>query len=116
MTRVMIKNRDGMWDININGHAENPYPDIQGNLLCASVSILAYTLMQTLMDMDIAGDVKRYEYSCDDGKVRIVVCPKESERWRVKERIRTILTGYQMLEEQFPGIVRVEGEIGEETD
>lgn len=111
MTRVTIEDNDGDWKIRINGHAENPYPDMQGNLLCASVSTLAYTLIQTLLDMDREGDLEDYRYSCEDGNVRIVVRPRESERCRVKECIKTIITGYRMLEEQFPGIVDVGGEI-----
>lgn len=115
MTQVEIKNKDGIWEIHISGHAENPYPDIQGNLLCASISILAYTLMQTVRDLEAKGSLKRYSESCKDGEVRVIA---EPEYWAVNQfetKIDVIKTGYELLERQFPDMVRVGGEMGSKT-
>lgn len=115
MTQVEIKNKDGIWEIHISGHAENPYPDMQGNLLCASISILAYTLMQTVRDLKAKGSLKRCSESCKDGEVQVIAEPEYWSESQLEAKIGVIKTGYELLERQFPGMVHVGGEMGSKT-
>ena len=115
MTQVTIKNEDGIWGIHISGHAENPYPDTQGNLLCASISILAYTLMQTVRDLEADGGLKRYSEVCKDGEVQVIAEPEYWSESQLEAKIEVIKTGYELLERQFPGMIRVGGEMKNKT-
>lgn len=116
MTQVTIKQEEGKWEIRISGHAENPFPDTQGNLLCASVSILAYTIMQVISDMEERGQLKRYSEVCKGGEVQVIAEPEYWAENQLEAKMEVIKTGYELLEQQFRGIVHVQGEIGDRTD
>ena len=115
MTQTIFKRKNKKWEIRISGHAENPYPDTQGNLLCASVSILAYTLMQAIRDMEERGKLKRYSEVCKDGEVRVIAEPEYWAESQLEAKIEVIKTGYELLEKQFPDMVRVGGEYEDQT-
>lgn len=85
----------------IDGHSGyNPGNDI----VCASCSILTYTLLNALANMNTEEfDSKEY----DEGFVVSVKGTRET--WsEVKTVIETIMLGYELLQEQYPANVSVE--------
>ncbi|HKM28928.1 MAG TPA: ribosomal-processing cysteine protease Prp [Anaerovoracaceae bacterium] len=101
MTTIRCENDRGKYTINIEGHSEyNPGNDI----VCASCSILTYTLLNALANMDTEEfDTKEY----DGGFVISVKGTRET--WQeVKTVIETIMLGYELLQEQYPANVSVE--------
>lgn len=100
MTSIICDNDRGRYTIMIDGHSGyNPGNDI----VCASCSILTYTLLNALANMDTEEfDTKEY----DGGFVISVKGTRES--WpTVKTTIETIMLGYELLQEQYPANVSV---------
>lgn len=100
MTSIICDNDRGRYTIMIDGHSGyNPGNDI----VCASCSILTYTLLNALANMDTEEfDTKEY----DGGFVIGVNGTRET--WpEVKIVIETIMLGYELLQEQYPANVSV---------
>ncbi|HKM28318.1 MAG TPA: ribosomal-processing cysteine protease Prp [Anaerovoracaceae bacterium] len=100
MTTIICENDMRKYTIMIDGHSGyNPGNDI----VCASCSILTYTLLNALANMDTEEfDSKEY----DGGFVIGVKGTRET--WpEVKTVIETIMLGYELLQEQYPANVSV---------
>lgn len=101
--------RSGMnYRAEIYGHAE--YAPSGPDIVCASCSILAYTLLQRLYELKDARKVMRIVTYPENGNftsgeffVRWIACDRiESERL-----IETIAAGYRLLSNQYPGNVEI---------
>jgi uncharacterized protein YsxB (DUF464 family) len=101
MTKVTCTNDRGEFTIDIDGHAGyNPGMDI----VCSAVSILGFILMNEIANMD--GEIKRI--SPGDGNIHIVFKPYKEKREIAEAKIYTIMTGYELLAEQYPANVEIE--------
>lgn len=102
MTRVSTVTKGNKITIDIQGHAGfNPGNDI----VCASASMLAYTLMQNLMDLTNVGLLEYCKTSEKNGILNIKVKTNNKGEAVVKIVIKTIMTGYELLENQYPNNV-----------
>lgn len=100
MTNIICEEDQGRYTIIVDGHSDyNPGNDI----VCASCSILTYTLLNKLANMQTEEfDSKEY----DEGFVISVKGTKET--WpEVKTVIETIMLGYDLLQEKYPANVSV---------
>lgn len=84
-------------DVSITGHAGY---DVPGNdIVCAAVSMLFQAFVQAADDR---GMVSR-EYEGDETGARVIRCDETEHYYQM------LITGLNMLEEQYGQFVRVEG-------
>jgi len=91
MIEVDYRKKGKMHDITITGHASG---ETGKNIICAGSSMLAYTLAEALMRIDDASVKIK-----DDGEIFRVTAEDSS---KVRDVISTIMTGYELLENEYP--------------
>lgn len=103
--------RDGCrYKVDITGHAGyNPGHDI----VCAAVSMLAYTYIQCIRDMEESGDIVSVRLEYLPGDVHVDAVVKERSREHIEEIISVIETGFVLLQHQYPGNVVLLDGVGE---
>lgn len=110
MTRINIAHKENGYSVIVEGHAENPL-ETTGNILCAAVSILSYTLIEMIEHMRMEGQAAGWEI-IDNGYVEAFVEPQNGFEEKVRAVIETILKGFEILEENYPEQIAV-GELHE---
>lgn len=100
-------------EIVIKGHAGfNP----QGlDIVCAACSVLAYTLLERLMQIDDEGGLTAFSSSiCEDvGECVISFQGKQWAHCGIKATIDTIITGFALLQKKYPDFVKLYVRSGE---
>lgn len=86
--------------VHLKGHAQNA--PLGHDLVCASVSILAYTLAAFVLKLADKGRAENFTASLLPGEAHIACTPTESERSAVTLVFDSICTGFHLLSEQFP--------------
>lgn len=109
MTEIHCRRQGNWYRISIVGHAgfaKDGEPDI----VCAAVSALACTLLRCLADLEEQAVVEAFSYRQEAGDVRITAqaCPDVKDR--VCAAVDTVMTGFMMVANEYPGCVRVERE------
>jgi uncharacterized protein YsxB (DUF464 family) len=99
MTNIRCDNDREEYTIDIEGHADfNPGNDI----VCSAASILAYTLENALANK--AESQLTVINDTDNGEIHIKVKSTRDNIRDIRTIITTIMTGYELLEEQYvPG-------------
>lgn len=91
--------------MTLRGHArqDNPGKDI----VCASASILAYTLAQTLKYIQSQGGIHKLRIKIDSGDAKITCYPTEEFYDVVLHTYLTTEVGISLLEHNFPEYVEL---------
>lgn len=83
----------------IKGHAGSA--EYGKDLVCASASILLYTLVTNLREVELEGDCKvAVKESSGDCEVAVCACNEATEK--VKDIIHYAMNGYRILAENYP--------------
>ncbi len=106
MTTVTYRNYYDKTLIIAEGHS-NSAPRGQ-DLVCAGVSCLVYTLLNTLVDEESSDRVRFSRKIVRDGYVCMEFEPFDFSRERVKGIVDTFMTGLYMLAESYPQNIRIE--------
>ncbi len=104
MTIVNIKRETGHYMMDINGHAGYADPGI--DIVCSAVSILSYTFIQTLQNLEEQGKIYMFYTNIKEGNVQIEFRYSDNN---VQSVIDTIENGYSLIENQYGEYVRVIG-------
>lgn len=96
-------------DISITGHAEK-VNEGKENLLCCAVSVLGQTLAQAAIDMETEGKAK-VSVRIESGLIRVKVQCKEEARQELREKVRVIETGFELLKAEYPEQIFMAGAI-----
>ena len=94
--------------VHINGHARQA--DVGKDIVCASASILAYTLAQNVIGLDNRGLLK-YDptIKLKEGNAIIRCRAKTDESYaEILHLFVVIQTGYQLLAHNYPQFVAIE--------
>ena len=78
------------------------------DLVCAGISCLVYTLLNTLADEEASGRIRLVRNVVRDGYVCVELESFGFSRERIKGIVDTFMTGVYMLSESYPGNLRVE--------
>lgn len=114
MTVIQFTDRGGILRLRADGHAG--WDGSGHDLVCASESILAYTLLQNLQEAESRGWLKELQTDVWPGGIIAQAAPRRGYRSAVSSIYRTILIGYRLLSENYPEYVRVtEGIQGEKN-
>lgn len=102
MTTISTVTKGTKITIDVQGHAGfNPGNDI----VCASTSILTYTLVQNLLDLTEVGLLEYCKTSEKDGSLNIKIKTNDKGKALTGIVIKAIMTGYELLENQYPNNV-----------
>ena len=94
---------NGELDLKVQGHAGQDEPG--KDIVCASASILMYTVAQSVLDMEQLGYLKTSPtVNTQPGNAIVRCCPKK-HRSKVKQLYTVVQTGYQLLAENYPQYV-----------
>ena len=113
MTQAIFSRRGNRFDVKIEGHAD--YASGVPDIVCAACSTLACTLLECMEDLDGAWGVDGFRKEVnDDGLMHINVRASE---WAVREVeviMKTIRTGFLLLQDGYPDHVEVieTGDVG----
>lgn len=102
MTTIRVKEKNSRVIIDITGHAGYSLKD---DVVCAAVSALSYTLMQRVQDMDNFNAFNRMRCDYKDGEVHVDVIPHRAYEEELHTTVRTILTGFELLNKRYPNNV-----------
>ena len=107
MTTVTYKGKDKVFELTAEGHADyakNGEPDI----VCASISILAYQLAQVAQDMFNQRKLATKPKIClNDGYVRIKIIPFKEHRLEAMYTFRNAFLAYSILAKSYPENVQM---------
>ena len=107
MTRILFEQRGASISVMILGHAG--YAPLGKDLVCAGVSTLAFTLVQSLRREEDAGNLCDLQVSILPGRV--------SASFQIAETtltgslcctLQTIQEGFSLLAQRYPDYVRLE--------
>lgn len=111
MTLINISGGRGA-SIRIKGHAGYS----SGNdIVCAAVSVLSFTLMQTLEKERKAGNLKFLKYDYRSGFVSVEALPSRRFKGRFKAILSTIVSGFELLADRYPDNVKLIKELKREN-
>ena len=104
------KERNEYW-LDIIGHAGyNPGNDI----VCSAVSVLATTLAQKMRELDEIDLFSVMKCTMESGNVHIYANVRAGRTWRFEVVFDTIMTGFELLHNTYPGYVFLDGWENEE--
>ena len=89
----------------VDGHAN--YAEPGQDIVCSAASILVYTLIDTLEQYKTNGIVKDYKAKSKNGRAIITCRPGGGDKAKIT--YGTIMNGFRLLAEYYPGNVRIVG-------
>lgn len=106
MVSITARKERNEYQLDIIGHAGyNPGNDI----VCSAVSILATTLAQKMQELEAIDVFSVMECEMDPGRVHIYAKVREGRIWRFDILFDTIMTGFALLNNTYPGYVFLDG-------
>lgn len=105
MTKCKIVKDNNRYQVDISGHAGfSPGNDP----VCAAISILSFTLMQMVTDMEATGGFREFYNDYRSGVVHVDVTTASHARTELEGIIRTIRTGFELLQKRYPNNLQLE--------
>lgn len=103
MVRIQLEiGEDGTYEIYAKGHAN--YAERGKDIVCASVSILLYTLIESIDKSDLsAPPVATFE----SGETLVRVKPKKENKGKICAVFSVVENGLKLLEKNFPENVKI---------
>ena len=92
--------------LTITGHAQSAEPG--HDLVCASASILAYTLAANVANMADNGQVREPIIKMDAGDTQISCNPRHNLKASVMLVFDTVCAGFQLLAQDYPAYITYE--------
>lgn len=92
--------------LTVEGHAHSGEPG--KDLVCASASILAYTLAANVANMAYLGHVRIESMVLSSGKAEIAIKPRSGVSAIVGRIFESICVGFELLAKDYPQYIRYE--------
>jgi uncharacterized protein YsxB (DUF464 family) len=106
MIKVTFTEKGNNFSLRLEGHAE--YAEIGKDIVCASASILAYTVAQFVMEAEQSGDlVSPPQIQLESGDTFISCEPSEDILHGMQDMYLFAKMGYVLLEHNYPQYVRL---------
>lgn len=99
--------KSGKIALKVTGHAQND-EGLSHELICASASILAYTLAQRVQDMSVSGKLKKApKIMVNSGDTLIEFLPKDKDMVEALFLVMDIQCGYALLAHNYSTCVEL---------
>ncbi len=105
MTSVFYREYYDNLIFSVEGHSG--FANTGSDIVCAGVSVLSYTLLNTLLDEEAGENIKLVKNIVSDGYLYLEIEFFDYSKERIKAVADTILTGFYMLEENYPDYVKI---------
>lgn len=106
MVSITARKERNEYQLDIIGHAGyNPGNDI----VCSAVSVLATTLVQKMRELDDIDLFSAMKCTMESGNVHIYAKVRAGRIWRFEVVFDTIMTGFALLNNTYPGYVFLDG-------
>lgn len=106
MLKVTFTESGNKLSLRLEGHAG--YAAIGNDIVCASASILAYTVAQFVMEAEHKGDLASPSEIKLDGGDTIISCEPCEDTWSAIQNMYLFAKiGYALLEHNYPQYVRL---------
>ena len=92
--------------LTVTGHARSAEPG--KDLVCASASILAYTLAANVANMADNGQVRQPVIKTDNGDAEISCNPRHNLKASVTLVFDTVCVGFELLAHDYPEYIKYE--------
>jgi len=99
----------GRMVFSVEGHAG--YAEPGADIVCAAASMLAMTLIFRLRTLALPGEI--VEEVAEKGRARVSVRPKGRRSSLFRPVFETVLQGFALLAQQYPGYVALHRPKGE---
>ncbi len=86
--------------VTIEGHSG--YAEDGNDIVCAGISTLAYTLLNSMLDEEASGNVKLIRNIVRDGFLHLEIEYFDFSKARVQGIFDACITGLLMLQESYP--------------
>lgn len=101
MICIEMSQKSGVYTLETKGHAE--YAEPGKDIVCAAVSILVFTLIESIDERDLSEPPMIEQES---GKVLVRVKPKQSTEGKIRAVFKVIANGFELLQKNFPENVK----------
>lgn len=105
MIDIKIDRKDDKYIVSIQGHAG--YVDYGNDIVCASISILYYTLAHSIIDLYDKDRIKNYSIKTEAGNSSIEFEAINSDIKELNTVLQTIATGFMLMQENYKDNVRL---------
>ncbi len=106
MTKVYYREYYGRALISVEGHSG--FAPSGSDPVCAGISTLVFTLINSLTDEEGDGRLKLHRRVIRDGFALLEIEKFDFSKERTEGILSTFLTGAMMLQESYPDYIRVE--------
>ena len=96
MICIEMSQKSGVYTLKTQGHAE--YAEPGKDIVCAAVSILVFTLIESIDERDLS---ERSVIEQESGKVLVSVKPKQSTEVKIRAVFEVIKNGFLLLEKNY---------------
>ena len=101
MIRITFTERDNILSLRLEGHAE--YAEVGKDIVCASASILAYTVAQFVMEAEHRGNLVTPAQICLNPGNATVACEPIKEAFPTLQSVYAFAEmGYSLLAHNYP--------------
>ncbi len=107
MTRVSVEEFYDNYIISIEGHAG--FAQRGSDIVCAAISTITYTLLNAIRWAQDGDCLYIRTENVSDGSIYLEVEPYDFAKEKVDTIIETCLTGFSLIEEEYPDYIRVSG-------
>lgn len=113
MTHVSITEKGNKFAVYIEGHAG--YNLAGPDIVCAACSTLAYTLLQSILSLDVAGGINELSYgeNKETGSFYIELYADDKAIEQIRVIFQVIEAGYALLANEYPKNVKLYSTSGE---
>ena len=96
MICIEMSQKSGVYTLETQGHAE--YAEPGKDIVCAAVSILVFTLIESIDERDLR---EPSVIEQESGKVLVRVKPKQSTEGKIRSVFEVIKNGFLLLEKNY---------------
>ena len=100
----MIEVKRNGYNLTIKGHSGST--EVGKDLICASASILFYTLVECVSRYESMGRCKA-QIKALSGDAEVKVIPSVEYENELLSAFNTIMTGYEILESDYPEYIKI---------
>ena len=106
MTRITYREYHDNILFIAEGHSG--YSDRGSDIVCAGISCLVYTLVNTLLDEESSNRVRLIRKIIRDGYVCLEAECFDFSKERINGIVDACITGFHMLQDNYPDAVRID--------
>lgn len=107
MVRIELKEDGGAYELTAKGHAD--YAPSGNDIVCASVSILIFTLIETIDEADL---LEPSVVAVKKGDTLVRVRPNSAAKGKIHAVFKVISTGFEILQKNFEKNIKFSGGVG----